>query len=379
MATLGEVYAALADYRVELQQQRFHAGAYDTAMLAESAGVSAQAAAAPLAAFSSPLTNVHATGVGVRVRGGAVVPDEFVIKVYVFNKVDLGAATPDLTRQFGSIPVDVEPLPVQLALALARAAKKAAAKKSAAQKGAPALAAGIPPNRRKVRPIVGGVSIAPLNAAFVGTLGCFVKRRVAGVEQVFVLSNNHVLADVNSLPIGTVIVQPGPETAPTTPADGFASLSAFIPIRFPQDRFHIPTNRFDAAIAQVSDLGAIKRGNILGIGNFATQIAAPQPGMRVTKSGRTTGVTTGVVTAVNVNNVQVNYGTQSNPRIASFNETVQIVGDDGRPFSAPGDSGSVILDRGSKKPVALLFAGDGRATTACSFAGVCRDFNVMPA
>jgi len=101
--------------------------------------------------------------------------------------------------------------------------------------------------------------------------------------------------------------------------------------------------------------------------------------MRVTKSGRTTGVTTGVVTAVNVNNVQVNYGTQSNPRIASFNETVQIVGDDGRPFSAPGDSGSVILDRGSKKPVALLFAGDGRATTACSFAGVCRDFNVMPA
>src|SRR5215204_3502489 len=254
MATLGEVYAALADYRVELQQQRFHAGAYDTAMLAESAGVSAQAAAAPLAAFSSPLTNVHATGVGVRVRGGAVVPDEFVIKVYVFNKVDLGAAT-----------------------------------------------------------------------------------------------------------------------------DGFASLSAFIPIRFPQDRFHIPTNRFDAAIAQVSDLGAIKRGNILGIGNFATQIAAPQPGMRVTKSGRTTGVTTGVVTAVNVNNVQVNYGTQSNPRIASFNETVQIVGDDGRPFSAPGDSGSVILDRGSKKPVALLFAGDGRSTTACSFAGVCRDFNVMPA
>src|SRR5215207_9069015 len=148
-------------------------------MLAESAGVSAQAAA-PLAAFSSPLTNVHATGVGVRVRGGAVVPDEFVIKVYVFNKVkvDLGAATPDLTRQFGSIPVDVEPLPVQLALA--RAAKKAAAKKSAAQKGAPALAAGIPPNRRKVRPIVGGVSIAPLNAAFVGTVGCFVKRRVAG-------------------------------------------------------------------------------------------------------------------------------------------------------------------------------------------------------
>src|SRR5829696_4261841 len=109
MATLGEVYAALADYRAELQQQRFHAGAYDTAMLAESAGVSAQAAAAPLAAFSSPLTNVHATGVGVRVRGGAVVPDEFVIKVYVFNKVDLGAATPDLTRQFGSIPVDVEP------------------------------------------------------------------------------------------------------------------------------------------------------------------------------------------------------------------------------------------------------------------------------
>jgi hypothetical protein len=46
--------------------------------------------------------------------------------------------------------------------------------------------------------------------------------------------------------------------------------------------------------------------------------------MPVTKSGRTTGVTTGVVTAVHVNPVQINYGTQANPRIAVFDDMVQI-------------------------------------------------------
>lgn len=105
----------------------------------------------------------------------------------------------------------------------------------------------------------------------------------------------------------------------------------------------------------------------------------PVPGMRVIKSGRTTGVTTGVVTATRVNGVQVNYGTRISPRIATFNDTVQIVSDeDGKPFSSPGDSGSVILDFETGRPVALLFAGDGRTTTACDIGGVCKQFQAFP-
>jgi hypothetical protein len=211
----------------------------------------------------------------------------------------------------------------------------------------------------------------------VGTLGCFVRRRIAETEQVFALSNNHVLADVNRLPIGTKITQPGPETGVSNPADVFAALSEFVPIDFPKGRFAREDNEFDAAIAGVTDMGAISRGKILGIPNYDPVIADPVPGMAVIKSGRT-GVTTGHVTAVGVHGVQVNYGTEANPIIATFTDTIEIVGDGGQPFSLPGDSGSVILEKATGKPVALLFAGDGRTTTTCSFARVCRHFQVEP-
>lgn len=358
MASLGDVYAALPEYRAALHASRFD---IPTAQAA-----TPEAFRGAFSGFATPLSNVHATGVGIRVRGGKIVDGDFVIKLYVFEKIDLGVATPPLSEKFGGVPVDVEHLPVQLALARRRAAAVMAA------------AAGVPSNRARQRPIVGGVSIAPLGKGYVGTLGCFVRRRVADGDQIFALSNNHVLADTNSIPAGTLIVQPGPETAPTQPGDAFAALSEFVKIEFASSQFNRPTNRFDAAIASITDPALIKQAKMLGIANYNPAVAVAQPGMIVIKSGRTTGVTTGRVTAVGVNGVQINYGTPTNPRLATFNDTIEIVGDDGTPFSNPGDSGSVILEKASGKPVALLFAGDGHTTTACSFAGVCRQFQIDP-
>lgn len=293
MATLGEVYAALPAYRAELQQATLDADVPQA--------LAAQPFRGASSAFATPLNNVHATGVGVRVRDGKILVNDFVIKVYVFEKLDLGRNTPAVTRRFGDVEVDVEQLPVQLALA--RAQRKTRAKRPRA------AAAAAVPNRRRFRPIPGGVSIAPIDETFVGTLGCFVRRRAGGAQQIFALSNNHVLVDTNRLPPGTQIVQPGPETGPTNPANVFAALSEFIPIRFPSARFNRETNRFDAAIARVTDLRLIRQGAMLNIANYRPVIAVPQPGMAVIKSGRTTGVTRGRVTAVGVNGVQVNYGT----------------------------------------------------------------------
>jgi len=368
MAEYGKVLSVLKDFRNNLEEetQREVEAQFSGGMVA----MSAFAARGGVSAFSTPLSNVHATGVGIRVRGGKIVPDEFVLKVYVFDKADLGNTTPALMKSYEGVEVDVEPLPIQQALAKTGASK---AKASAA----PAAAAAVPRQRQRQRPIVGGLSIAPANEHFVGTLGCFLRRVSSGSEQVFALSNNHVLADTNRLLIGTRIVQPGPEVEPTKPGDVFAALSAFIPIQFPASRLEPVANRFDAAIAVVADLGLIRRGRISGINNYVPQLATPVPGMRVIKSGRTTGVTTGTVTAVNVNQVQVNYGTRTAPRIATFNDTIEIVGDNG-PFSAPGDSGSVILNRDTGRPVALLFAGDGQTTTACDLGGVCRRFQALP-
>jgi len=373
MARYGDVLSVLKDFRNDLEQQTHEEveAQFSGGMVA----MSAFAARGGVSAFSTPLSNVHATGVGIRVRNGKVVPDEFVLKVYVFDKADLGADTPALMKAYEGVEVDVEPLPIQQALAKTAAAKARAprASKSATKTAAAADLA----QRRRHRPVVAGLSIAPANESFVGTLGCFLRRITSGTEQIFALSNNHVLVDTNRLPIGTQIVQPGPEVAPTRPGDVFAALSAFIPLQFPTSRLQPVTNRFDAAIAIVSDLRLIKTGSMFRINNYTPQLATALPGMRVIKSGRTTGVTTGTVTSINVDRVQVNYGTRTSPRIATFNDTIEIVGDSG-PFSAPGDSGSVILNRDTGRPVALLFAGDGRTTTACDLGGICRRFQALP-
>jgi len=368
MADYGKVLSVLKDFRNDLEQQtqqeveaQFSGGMVAMSAFAMRGGVSA---------FSTPLSNVHATGVGIRVRKGQVVPDEFVLKVYVYDKTDLGNDTPALMKDYAGVEVDVEPLPIQQALS-----QPAPSMPSASAGTAPAAA--IPPQRQRHRPVVGGLSIAPINEPFVGTLACFLRRVSAGAEQVFALSNNHVLADTNRLPIGTPIVQPGPEVEPAQPGDVFAALSAFIPIQFPTSRLHPVTNRFDAAIAVVADLSLIQTSRIFGINNYTPKLATAVPGMRVIKSGRTTGVTTGVVTAVSVDRVQINYGTPTSPRIATFNDTIEIVGDNG-PFSAPGDSGSVILNHDTGQPVALLFAGDGRTTTTCDLGGICRRFQALP-
>ncbi len=155
-------------------------------------------------------------------------------------------------------------------------------------------------------------------------------------------------------------------------------MSAFIPIQFPKTRLDPVVNILDAAIAVVADESLIKRTSILGIPLFNPKPEVAVPGMRVIKSGRTTGVTTGIITATRVNGTQVNYGTPGAPRIATFNDTIQIVSDNNKPFSKPGDSGSVILDQQTGRPVALLFAGDGTTTTACDIAAVCKQFKAFP-
>jgi hypothetical protein len=252
-----------------------------------------------------------------------------------------------------------------------------------------AVEVGIPPQREHQRPIVGGLSISPINAQYVGTLGCFLERRRVDARDLFALSNNHVLADVNRLPRGTQIVQPGPEQGLLTPPeDVFASLSGAILIRFPTSPDAPVVNRFDAAIARVvTNLDEIDTRRVFSIEHYdPTRVVPPVPGMRVIKCGRTTGVTRGIITATNVDGMQINYGTRAAPRIAVFDDTLTITTEDSNatessstPFSLPGDSGSVMLDEETGHPTALLFAGDGVHTTACELGPLCRRLRAWPA
>jgi hypothetical protein len=354
MANFGEALAALDDFRAQLVDRQ-QAALPDRAVVFR---------ASRSIASGASVSRVHATGVGVVEGKERPGPGDFVIKVYMFNEADVSAARSDgfLRSTHHGIDVEAAPLPVQMALHPTRAArgpKPGASKPSQHQK--------------RHRPVPGGVEIGPLGGSYVGTLGCFVRRGTADDAPLYLLSNNHVLADVNRLPPGTRFTQP----YSTDPDDVIATLADFEPVLFPAPGSQ-PRNVIDAAIAAITDPKQAKLGSMLGIKKYTPELLAPRPGMAVTKSGRTTGVTTGTIRAIRVRGVQVNYGTIQNPIIATFDNTITITGADGAAFSQPGDSGSVILDAASGRPVALLFAGDDTTTTACDLAAACARFSVHP-
>lgn len=214
----------------------------------------------------------------------------------------------------------------------------------------------------KLRPAPGGVSIGHCGVVHAGTLGCLVTRG----GQLFVLSNNHVMALSNASPLGAKNPQAGRLDGGVCPADIIASLTQFIPINFDQKT----CNKVDAAIARTSPQLVDRR--ILRSGGarqpLKAPIVAPTLGLDVMKSGRTTETTAGKIDALNVT-VLVNYG---GPGVAKFCGQFRVRGIGASiPFSKAGDSGSLVTKRATNQPVGLLFAGN--ATNNVTFCNPIRD------
>ena len=76
-------------------------------------------------------------------------------------------------------------------------------------------------NTMRVRPAPAGVSIGHVNVT-AGTLGYFVRNEFDG--QVYVLSNNHVLANSNNASVGDAVVQPGTADGGNATNDRLATL-----------------------------------------------------------------------------------------------------------------------------------------------------------
>ena len=209
----------------------------------------------------------------------------------------------------------------------------------------------MPDPKVKIRPAQPGCSVGfkDPNNQFVmaGTFGALVKD--AGGQ--YVLSNNHVLADESRLPAGAPIFQPGLLDGGNQSTDQIAALTKFVPLS--------PSgNKVDCAIAKATSNNLVSN-NVLHIGPPAGAAAA-NIDMRVHKFGRTTSYTVGQVTSVDAD-VTVQYETGN----FTFLEQITIKGGQGgRPFSAAGDSGSLILERGTNKAIGLLFAGSPQQTIA---------------
>ncbi|MGH7674045.1 MAG: CARDB domain-containing protein, partial [Gemmatimonadales bacterium] len=216
----------------------------------------------------------------------------------------------------------------------------------------------------KARPAPLGFSVGH-PAITAGTIGA---RVVDQAGNVYILSNNHVLANGNDAAIGDPALQPGAFDGGTA-ADQIGTLAAFQAITFSSTA----NNTIDAAIAlvQPSDLtnttpedgygtpNAVVFGDANGDGLFDDKTALL--GRAVQKFGRTTKLTKGQITGINAT-VNICYEAFIIWCVKSARFVDQLIIEPGG-FSGGGDSGSLIVtDDENKNPVGLLFAGSQTQT-----------------
>jgi hypothetical protein len=298
------------------------------------------------------LPNVVGVGVGMRNRAG-VATDEVCVVALVRRKMAPAALTPEaiIPMVVGGVSTDV----LEVGDLRAQAART-----------------------DRWRPAPGGVSVGHYRIT-AGTLGCLVRDRATGVR--LILSNNHVLANENEAVPEDPILQPGPVDGGREENDTIGYLERFVPISYARQpatcslarlvvqvgngaarlvgsRHRLESyqedpqavNRVDCAVARPAmDLDV--SDEVLDIGRPAG-VQAATLGLPVRKSGRTTGLTTGMITVIEAT-VDVGYGDKT----ARFEGQILTGG-----MSQPGDSGSVLFHAASPAVVGLLFAGSDQAT-----------------
>jgi hypothetical protein len=216
----------------------------------------------------------------------------------------------------------------------------------------------------RVRPLRPGLSVAHV-AVTAGTIGAFV--RTADTDAVVhVLSNNHVVADSDRGRPGDVVVQPGPADGGQADGDRIGTLDWIVPMLAGEP------NLVDAATVRLDD--DVDVDETYPVGDLAGWADADVD-LDVEKVGRTTGLTRGRVSAIELDGLTVLYPTG----VITFDGQIEVVGDGSGPFSAGGDSGSLVYDPVTREAIGLLFAGseqggpDGRGLTYCNPIGAVLD------
>ncbi len=209
------------------------------------------------------------------------------------------------------------------------------------------------PGSRFATPVPIGVSTGNAGECSAGTIGSRVKDSAGNV---YALSNNHVYALENAAPQGSQVLQPGlyDTNCVLNGNNVIGNLSAFVPIDFSS-----PNNTVDAAIAISSTLLLGNTTPSNGYGKPSSTIVGATIGQAVQKYGRTTSLTTGIITGINAT-VSVNYGASGTATFVN-----QIIVSSPGPFIKAGDSGSLVVTYDANcYPVGLLFAGNTSGTFA---------------
>ena len=279
--------------------------------------------------------NVTSIGIGHKVRGGKRTT-EVCVQFTVGTKAapealaDLGTAPlPEAIEIAGvTVPTDV----------LERVFKPAF---RVVQAEAP------DPRKARVDPVRPGVSVGHPKITC-GTVGAVVYDRETGAP--YLLSNWHVLHGPDGA-LGDTVVQPGAHDDNRTDRNALGVLV----------RSHLGVAG-DCAVVSVS--GRAIEPSVLDLDVVPSELGDPELGDKVVKSGRTTGVTHGIVRRVDVL-ARLDYGGAIGSReIGGF----EIGPDPAKPaaggeISRGGDSGAAWLVKANGRPTGVLaglhFAGEG--------------------
>lgn len=194
--------------------------------------------------------------------------------------------------------------------------------------------------RARCRPLVIGCSVAHVTAT-AGTLSFMARHNKT--NRTVLVSNSHVFAHSGAAKVGDGITQPGRVDGAAEPV---GALLDFVPLKADGSNF------VDAAIAVPDPAIELQPNGIPGIGTFTFTGGDVLPNIGVTKVGRTSGLTRGVVTAVEFDHVAVDteIGTMT------FDGQIEIKGTE-HAFSQLGDSGSlVVTDQG--QAIGIVFCGN---------------------
>lgn len=302
-------------------------------------------AAVSFAARSSPRLNVVGVGIGPKIIKGKVT-SQTCVRFYVGQK-HADSLVPKanlLPARIGKVPTDI------IETGWFRAFAKS-----------------IGP-RGYMRPAHPGASVgfeytgADAGTVMAGTFGALVEAD----GKRYILSNNHVLANENALPLGSTIFQPGLLDRNTPAKNKIGKLARFIKLKT------AGSNQVDCAIAELSAAAAADAIVLHKVGKLSSGVPLKaNENMKVEKTGRTTGYTTGVIRDVQAT-VKVTYDSGT----LTFADQIVIVNAGGSSFSDAGDSGSLIVERTTKQPVGLLFGGTKSHTLANHIEDVLSALNV---
>ena len=246
----------------------------------------------------------------------------------------------------------------------------------------------------RLRPVQPGISIGHYKIS-AGTLGAIVRDK--NTKNPLLLSNNHVLANITNgsdgrAKTGDPILQPGVYDNGSKDNDVVAHLERFIPIR-KNDEMDCPIargmeslsnlfinavrpeytmklfkmgveNSVDCAVAKPIN-NDIVNSKIIEVGKV-NGVRSPEVGMKVKKSGRTTGLTKSKIKVIDAS-VEVK---MSENESTVFSDQIIM-----EPFSSAGDSGSLILDE-QNNAVGLLFAGSNQATVGNKIENVLNQLDI---